>query len=240
MDPEKNAALEANQKVSGIIKWNEVTWYSKLVTLILFLIILPLFCFYIGTEYQKINSIKYNPEVSPKPVQNAAETKRDTSEKESFITETELTNLAPFKYAVNMTASTSFNYVPKASYGNWNNIGTCLTQNSICREMSLNGTSYTFEDYHVKNAEGNKSNYPDFKFDLQYENLLTARGFTDILEVGKGFQYGKHYQYMQGDKSQVVQISAVPINLTFPEDGGYPESDGVRYEINVSDVFEID
>ena len=37
-----------------MIKWNEVTWYSKLGAIILFLIVVPVFCFYIGTQYQEI------------------------------------------------------------------------------------------------------------------------------------------------------------------------------------------
>jgi hypothetical protein len=37
--------------VSGI-KWHEVTWYSKLGAIILFLGVVPALCFYIGTQYQ--------------------------------------------------------------------------------------------------------------------------------------------------------------------------------------------
>jgi hypothetical protein len=35
------------------IKWNEVTWYSKLAAIIVFLLFLPILTFYIGTQYQK-------------------------------------------------------------------------------------------------------------------------------------------------------------------------------------------
>ena len=35
------------------IKFNEVTWYSKLAALIFFLIALPTLTFYMGVEYQK-------------------------------------------------------------------------------------------------------------------------------------------------------------------------------------------
>jgi hypothetical protein len=39
------------QPSSGI-KWNEVTWYSKLGAMILFLGVVPALCFYIGIQYQ--------------------------------------------------------------------------------------------------------------------------------------------------------------------------------------------
>jgi hypothetical protein len=34
------------------IKWHEVTWYSKLGAIILFLGVVPVLCFYIGTQYE--------------------------------------------------------------------------------------------------------------------------------------------------------------------------------------------
>ena len=35
------------------IKFNEVTWYSKLAAILVFLLVLPILTFYIGTQYQK-------------------------------------------------------------------------------------------------------------------------------------------------------------------------------------------
>jgi hypothetical protein len=37
-----------------MIKWNEVTWYSRLGALILFLAVIPALSFYIGTQYELI------------------------------------------------------------------------------------------------------------------------------------------------------------------------------------------
>lgn len=34
------------------MKWNEVTWYSKVGAVILFLVVVPALSFYIGTQYQ--------------------------------------------------------------------------------------------------------------------------------------------------------------------------------------------
>ncbi|MSU55492.1 MAG: hypothetical protein EXS46_03070 [Candidatus Taylorbacteria bacterium] len=36
-----------------MIKWNKVTWYSRLGALILFLIVVPILAFYVGTQYQE-------------------------------------------------------------------------------------------------------------------------------------------------------------------------------------------
>jgi hypothetical protein len=38
--------------ISSGIKWNEVTWYSKLGAIILFLAVVPTLCFYIGMQYE--------------------------------------------------------------------------------------------------------------------------------------------------------------------------------------------
>lgn len=44
------------------IKWNEYTWYSKLLAAIFFIVILPAWTFYIGTQYQStVESQIYNP-----------------------------------------------------------------------------------------------------------------------------------------------------------------------------------
>jgi hypothetical protein len=36
------------------LKWNEITWYSKLGAIVLFLAIVPVLSFYIGTVYQQV------------------------------------------------------------------------------------------------------------------------------------------------------------------------------------------
>lgn len=39
------------------MKWNEVTWYSKLAAVIFFLGIFPVLTFYIGTQYQEVKDL---------------------------------------------------------------------------------------------------------------------------------------------------------------------------------------
>jgi hypothetical protein len=54
-----------------MIKWNEVTWYSRLGALILFLAIVPALCFYIGTQYELTVSysvIPAHPQVITIPI----------------------------------------------------------------------------------------------------------------------------------------------------------------------------
>ena len=42
------------------IKWNEVTWYSRLLAIILFLGVIPALSFYIGVQYQEVVSVSAN------------------------------------------------------------------------------------------------------------------------------------------------------------------------------------
>lgn len=39
------------------IIWNEVTWYSKLAAVILFLVIVPCITFYIGFKYGEVKTL---------------------------------------------------------------------------------------------------------------------------------------------------------------------------------------
>ncbi|MDB4984301.1 MAG: hypothetical protein JWM20_480 [Patescibacteria group bacterium] len=41
-----------------MIKWNEVTWYSKTLALILFIVVIPLLAFCIGVQYQQVVDIR--------------------------------------------------------------------------------------------------------------------------------------------------------------------------------------
>ncbi|MEI8061920.1 MAG: hypothetical protein WCG97_01325 [bacterium] len=39
------------------IKFNKVTWYSKLAALILFILVVPTLTFYIGREYERTQEV---------------------------------------------------------------------------------------------------------------------------------------------------------------------------------------
>lgn len=39
------------------MKWNEVTWYSRLLAIIIFIAVLPAMAFYVGTKYQETADI---------------------------------------------------------------------------------------------------------------------------------------------------------------------------------------
>lgn len=43
-----------------MIKFTEVTWYSKLAAVILFILLLPTLTFYIGTQYQQVQDLESN------------------------------------------------------------------------------------------------------------------------------------------------------------------------------------
>jgi len=47
-----------------MIKWNQYTWYSRLVTLIFFAGVFPALAFYIGIQYEKTLQTIYDSERS--------------------------------------------------------------------------------------------------------------------------------------------------------------------------------
>jgi len=47
-----------------VIKWNEVTWYSKLLAIIFFIGVLPILCFFIGIEYKSVQQEAFVPLLS--------------------------------------------------------------------------------------------------------------------------------------------------------------------------------
>lgn len=49
------------ESISHEIKWHEVTWYSKLGAIILFVGVIPPFAFYVGTQYQAIQRLEIQP-----------------------------------------------------------------------------------------------------------------------------------------------------------------------------------
>ena len=55
------------------IKWNEVTWYSKLLSAIFLLLVVPILTFYIGTQYELMKMTSPQKSVSPKVVSGCGE-----------------------------------------------------------------------------------------------------------------------------------------------------------------------
>jgi hypothetical protein len=58
------------EPVRAGVKWNEVTWYSKLGAIILFVGVIPALSFYIGMQYQAVkdmqDSTKHEISFTPK------------------------------------------------------------------------------------------------------------------------------------------------------------------------------
>ena len=54
------------------MKFNEVTWYSKLAAAIFFLIIYPALVFYIGTQYQTVKDVPSEVGNQNNPIHPAA------------------------------------------------------------------------------------------------------------------------------------------------------------------------
>lgn len=63
-----------------MIKWNEVTWYSKLLAIIFFVGVFPVLCFYIGKEYGEVKeqgNTKSTSQMVPISASNSSEEKID-------------------------------------------------------------------------------------------------------------------------------------------------------------------
>ena len=56
---------EGQGTISSGIRWNEVTWYSRLAAIFLFLGVVPVLCFYIGLQYGFARQSLLTPTVQP-------------------------------------------------------------------------------------------------------------------------------------------------------------------------------
>ncbi len=77
------------------MKWNEVTWYSRLGAFILFFAVIPVLAFYMGTLYQEVNRLTESTETStyikPVPVNPVGGSPEPTEVIESPIEELPIT-----------------------------------------------------------------------------------------------------------------------------------------------------
>ena len=48
--------MNNNEQNNTAIQWNKVTWYSKLLSIVFLILVLPVIAFYIGREYQEVKS----------------------------------------------------------------------------------------------------------------------------------------------------------------------------------------
>jgi len=84
-----------------MIEWNKVTWYSRLGALILFLGIVPVLTFYIGTQYQLTIS-NQQPKISPIQI---SENKTTTSSIHVLISNVGLGRGSDTKFPITNTAT---------------------------------------------------------------------------------------------------------------------------------------
>lgn len=45
--------MSRTRRSSSKIQWNEITWYSRLIAIVIFFGVVPAVSFYIGTQYQE-------------------------------------------------------------------------------------------------------------------------------------------------------------------------------------------
>lgn len=68
-----------------MIKFNEVTWYSKLAAIIFFLAVLPILCFYIGVQYEVAKEINIPvPLATNLPVNNTSQQSKYINQEYGF------------------------------------------------------------------------------------------------------------------------------------------------------------
>ena len=106
-----------------MIKFNEVTWYSKLAAIIFFLGVFPALTFYIGTQYQEVQIM--NEEQIETPTFNGGQipqnTKASDSDKSDKLEAGDMQAEAPIQLTNTFTVDTNHTYAPH--YG-----GTRFTQ----------------------------------------------------------------------------------------------------------------
>ena len=50
------------------IRWNEVTWYSRILSIIFLIGVVPAIAFYLGIQYENTQQMSYSLAVSPQPI----------------------------------------------------------------------------------------------------------------------------------------------------------------------------
>lgn len=87
-----------------MIKWDRVTWYSKLLAIIFFIGVLPLLCFYVGARYgevkeqaERVETVSFIPKAKVAEGVDTSEWKTYRNEKYGF----------EFKYPESTTISVS-------------------------------------------------------------------------------------------------------------------------------------
>lgn len=71
-----------------MIEWNKVTWYSRWGAVILFLVVVPVLSFYIGTEYEALRQT-FSTTTSPKDIVQNIDTGDDDVETALTLKEAE-------------------------------------------------------------------------------------------------------------------------------------------------------
>lgn len=70
-----------------MIKWNEVTWYSKFLAILFFIGVLPVLCFYIGKEYGEVKQQVEMVEIATSEPQEKVATGADIAEWKTYQNE---------------------------------------------------------------------------------------------------------------------------------------------------------
>ena len=62
-----------------MIKWNEITWYSRLGAIVLFIGVVPTLSFYLGVQYQAVIAIQQSQITTISPIKVTATSSTETT-----------------------------------------------------------------------------------------------------------------------------------------------------------------
>ena len=216
----------------------KVTTLSKYLAMVLF-ILMPFIGGYVGYVYApekvvektviKENSAEENRQALL-PNYIAVSSEEKITLQKQFIDLEEMLKVAPYEWELSdpYKESRLLEFNPKGDDG-------CYSNSAVCEQIVLRGDLYS---YRFLTTDQVSSSTSEFSM-IQLGGYLKSRGFIFIREVAKGWQFEETYQKTIGNKVQIINISSRPINLTFPQDGGYPTADGKESRIFVSSVFEV-
>ncbi len=185
-----------------MIKWNEVTWYSKLLAIIFFIGVLPMLSFYVGNKYGEVKEQMNQPSVipvslipTPVTVSSSTVTTVDTSDWKTYRNEKygfefkypPNYSVAPYPYmsdAISLSSNEKFVSIPKHQI--------IIGQISNSNEISQNDFEKMLIEKVTFDPSGLKpksfSEFREIKIGDHLYNTITSSRFEGTLSIDYFFK----------------------------------------------------
>ncbi len=180
-----------------MIKFNEVTWYSKLAAVLFFIGVLPILTFYIGVQYQKTNSI-LTTDIQKNPEQKN-NIDLDTENKISYET-VEINN---FKIPQIK------NFHNNAIEQKVNNYLTDVAKNSTCSDVPSSGNNYYNLDMKVSYAKNDIfsiSIHSSWYCSGPYPTNDSNNSLTFDMKTGEVVPFAKLFSNYEKDRKTIMSL----------------------------------